>query len=428
VRLSGDGDQVSAEQPHKSIAGGVPRPNESLAVLFVTPEFVFDGRPVGGLGSYVERASAGLAAMGHRPIVLVASDRHRTTLRQGVRVIEVDIGSAPLPLGVRLLDGTRFGTAARLWNCSALLARRVESLWKETPIDVVHYASYRAVGLHRLASLPSLAGISSISHLWTEMTAERARRSMRWVNHLEALALRRMDKLIGPSAAINAVAERWLGRSVETVETPFVPFSGVERPETAMRLTEGRPYLLFFGAIGRVKGADRLAVVARMLLERDPDALFVMAGRPIPGEGQEILAQIAAALGDNAERFRNAGALDRADLNPLIAGARSVVLPSRVDNLPNACIEAMAAGRVVVATRGASFEQLVEDGVSGILANQDPRDLAEKCLVAWSLDTGAAAELADRARRRASELAPERVLPRLVRAYRETIEQFETRR
>ncbi len=59
--------------------------------------------------------------------------------------------------------------------------------------------------------------------------------------------------------------------------------------------------------------------------------------------------------------------LPHRQLYPIIAAARLVVLPSLVDNLPNACLEAMGLGTAVIGTTGASFEELITDGVNGFL-------------------------------------------------------------
>jgi glycosyltransferase involved in cell wall biosynthesis len=65
--------------------------------------------------------------------------------------------------------------------------------------------------------------------------------------------------------------------------------------------------------------------------------------------------------------------------------ARLVVLPSLVDNLPNVLLEAMMFGRPVIATQGASFDELIEDGYSGFLVPPgDPLALAAKIVDAWN--------------------------------------------
>ncbi len=61
------------------------------------------------------------------------------------------------------------------------------------------------------------------------------------------------------------------------------------------------------------------------------------------------------------------GVLPHAQLLPIIEHASAVVLPSRIDNFPNTCLEAMACGKIVIGTRGTSFEQLIDDGISSFV-------------------------------------------------------------
>ena len=63
--------------------------------------------------------------------------------------------------------------------------------------------------------------------------------------------------------------------------------------------------------------------------------------------------------------------LSHETLFPVIKHSLACVLPSRVDNLPNSCIEAMALGSIVIGTYGASFEQLIKNKENGLLIKRD---------------------------------------------------------
>jgi glycosyltransferase involved in cell wall biosynthesis len=77
------------------------------------------------------------------------------------------------------------------------------------------------------------------------------------------------------------------------------------------------------------------------------------------------------------------GNLERAALASALAASDAVAVPSvvdragNVDGLPNALLEAMAAGRPVVATRVAGIPDVVEHDVNGLLVPaRDPAALA----------------------------------------------------
>lgn len=72
---------------------------------------------------------------------------------------------------------------------------------------------------------------------------------------------------------------------------------------------------------------------------------------------------------------------DDVSLRLLYAAADVMVLPSRLDNLPNTGLEAQACGTPVVAFRYSGLTDVVTDGVTGILADPfAPESLAQAIL------------------------------------------------
>ena len=60
-------------------------------------------------------------------------------------------------------------------------------------------------------------------------------------------------------------------------------------------------------------------------------------------------------------------ALAKPQLGPVIASALGVLMPSRVDNYPNACLEAQAFGIPVIGSRDSSLDEMIDDGATGFL-------------------------------------------------------------
>ena len=104
---------------------------------------------------------------------------------------------------------------------------------------------------------------------------------------------------------------------------------------------------------------------------RLPDVRFVCVG---DGELRDQLGADADRLGV-ADRVTFVGF--RRDMDALLGACDLVVLPSLYEGLPLALIEAMAAGRAVVATDIGGTRELVMDGETGILVPpRDPTALA----------------------------------------------------
>jgi glycosyltransferase involved in cell wall biosynthesis len=87
------------------------------------------------------------------------------------------------------------------------------------------------------------------------------------------------------------------------------------------------------------------------------------------GEGPDraALEALARSLGLGPDRLRFLGA--RADVPDLLRAADVFVLPSRVEGLPLAVLEAMAASLPIVATAVGGVPEIVEHGVHGLLVS-----------------------------------------------------------
>ncbi len=114
--------------------------------------------------------------------------------------------------------------------------------------------------------------------------------------------------------------------------------------------------------------------------------------------------------------------LPHSSLYPIIDRARLVVLPSMLDNFPNACLEAMGLGKVVIGTTGTTFDELIGDGVNGFLVPPDnPQALADKMIAAWTEPR--LAEMSAAAKEQMLQFAPEQTIPSLLSYYSEVIAQ-----
>jgi len=140
-----------------------------------------------------------------------------------------------------------------------------------------------------------------------------------------------------------------------------------------------------------------------------------------------------AGSGDQASRLRAEygglpgvvflGQLDRVALFEELSRARAVVVPSRwYEGSPRAVVEAYAAGVPLVASRVGSLTELVEDGVTGLLAAPgDPDELAGALRRLADSDE-LAARLGEGARARYERsYSPDVTVRELLAIYREAI-------
>lgn len=209
-------------------------------------------------------------------------------------------------------------------------------------------------------------------------------------------------KQLGLAGRIIAVS-KYVGPATEQAfGTPLqheVIYNGVDTKRFSPRDGEVDPdVVLFAGTIMWRKGVFDLIRAMPRLLERRPSARLVIAGGAA-GEHLRLLEKELAQLSPEArKRVTMAGRIDHADLPSVYNRAAVFVFPSRVEPFGLTCAEAMACGRPVVATRLASGPELVEDGVSGLLADPaSPDELAAK--IGYLLNNPARAEELGRAAR-----------------------------
>jgi len=224
--------------------------------------------------------------------------------------------------------------------------------------------------------------------------------------------LGRVNAVIGVSDGILGVYRRsgllTDARQVVTIPTipPVgVPSSAADGAAVRARYRLGGRVVLYVGKLSRGKGVIDLLEAAARLHVQHPEATLVLAG---DGEVPAPAAWV-----------KHLGPLPNADVLALYAGADVVVVPSVIpEALSRVVLEAMSAGRPVVATAVGGTPELIEDGESGLLVpRHDPAALAGA--LARLLENRALAErLGAAARRRAeTRFAPEDSVDRLLALY-----------
>ncbi len=132
--------------------------------------------------------------------------------------------------------------------------------------------------------------------------------------------------------------------------------------------SDGRSIVLTLARLAQQKGIGYLIEAASQV----PEALFAVAG-----DGPERAA-LEAKVEACGLRGRVVFLGHRRDVPELLASCDAFVLPSLYEGLPVSVLEAMAAGRPVIATRIGGTDEAVKDGVTGLLVPPaDPAALAQ---------------------------------------------------
>jgi len=246
----------------------------------------------------------------------------------------------------------------------------------------------------------------------------RGRRTFkRWILlALKRLLYRRADSVTAVSQGVARDLAARLRLAPERIEVVYNPVVTPELPARSRApldepwLESDVPVLLAVGRLTHAKGFDVL-LRAFAVVRRDRDCRLILLGE---GPLRDALERQVHGLG-----LENAVKLPGFVSNPYAYMTRSTafVLSSRFEGLPGVLIQAMACGSAVVATR-CPFgpEELVTDGLDGMLVPPDDTDRLAQALRALLADDHRRSEMSRAARESARRFSLENIMPNYTRA------------
>ena len=305
-----------------------------LAIAHVDAEREFSGGEV-----QVFLLMEGLARRGHRNLLVCPprSAAAREADRRGIPVVEVAMrGDADL---------------TAVWRLTGAL--------RDARVDLVHLHTGRAAWLGGLAG--RRAGLPAVVTRRMDRPVRPGWRT-RWIYE----RCSRRTAAIAPGIVAQLVAGGVPRERIVLIPSAVDPERVRPRlAAAAVRAAQGcgaqETLLLSAAALVRRKGLDVLLDAMAALAMRGLSPRLWVAG-----DGPE-----RAALAAQSERLGLAARVDwlgqRDDVGDLLAAADVFVLPSRAEGLGVAALEAMAAGRPVVASRVGGLADAVVDGRTGLL-------------------------------------------------------------
>ena len=188
--------------------------------------------------------------------------------------------------------------------------------------------------------------------------------------HVERALTRRAARVIAITEALKRFNVDRVGLPAEKID---VVHYGLDAPPQAwgenadLGLPDGARVLLAISRLVPQKGLDVAVRALRRVREEEPRAVLVVLG-----EGPER----ARLAGDGVYLPGRVG-----DVSALLGRAELLVHPARWEGFGLALLEAMLAGKPVVASRVSSIPEIVADGVTGLLVPpDDPEALAAAIL------------------------------------------------
>jgi glycosyltransferase involved in cell wall biosynthesis len=189
-----------------------------------------------------------------------------------------------------------------------------------------------------------------------------------------------VDAIVAPSAPMLSVLRAYgVKAAAEVIPTGLQAHSFKEADGKAFRINYGipleRPMLLFVGRVAFEKNISFLLEMTKVLIEKHPDALLVVAGQ---GPAEKSLHKLASDL-DLDDNIKFIGYLDRnAELNACYQAADIFVFSSKSETQGLVLLEAMAQGTPVVAIAELGTASILIEGQGALIAPDNIKGFAEK--------------------------------------------------
>ena len=285
-----------------------------------------------------------------------------------------------------LIDGIIVDRVS-ICSTNASLIRRVGftlyavcKIWRllkknRTEIMQIHYVGFLAFSILLLSYIYKFKLVVRLSgsDVLFDLLAFASARNI-WV--LRKI-LKRADYVVTCSHSLLIDAQK---RIPEIKGKSTVIYNGVDRDKfnRAKKYIHTRPYILSVANFKHYKGQDILIMAFKDIAEKYKNIDLILVG---DGKMKENCQQFAGLLKLQDKVIFMGRISDRKKIAELFNGCEFFVLPSRYETFGIVNLEAMAAGKAILATNTGGVPEFVKNGINGILVNpKEDKTLTEEMM------------------------------------------------
>ncbi len=371
----------------------------NMKICLVSKEY--PDEVIGGIGSYTAGMAKALAEKGHIVHVLsYSTDNQRVYLDGNVVVHKMS------PWILRHAWAKRyFGNLLH----SFYVALKIRNLINEYSVEVVEVPEFAAEGfvysilprrkaplivrLHtplKIVEKTNAAKHSTLGYLYIGL-----------LNWMERASILRADAVTSPSHALAEVCREELNLG----NLPIHIFPNPVDAEyfTPPKAAEPGKIVLYVGQLGHRKGVDIFREVIPIIWKTHPEARFLFVGSDQGYDSTSSMQDYILQFIPTGQRQNIAflGNKTWQELRDLYRTAQVCVFPSRFENFPQVCLEAMSCGCLVIGSTSGGMPEIIVDGINGFLA--EPGDVNQLCELINRCLSSELPEIKEAARKRITE-------------------------
>ncbi|HWF40001.1 MAG TPA: glycosyltransferase [Candidatus Acidoferrales bacterium] len=369
------GDVLDPDRAGKFKAYPLLLPKETkLTICYLSQQY--PPGVVGGIGRLTYDIACGLAARGHNVHVLARSATGFNTVdfEEGVWVHRLALDEEE-PCVPRDVVAPR-----EAWQCSARLLRELRRIDSMHPLDIVEGPIWDVEGLAAAVDgeFRLITNLETPMKMVVETNPELVDRStegqQRYEEYYaaETLLMQRSTAVRAISDAIVDTMRKYYGVEFTPEKLRVFPLGMEDRSAGKNAQKKGRfTDVLFAGRFEGRKGIDLLLQVIPALCQKYPLARFVLVGEDRKRASGSTFAEEFRAQHARApfrDRVVFPGAVSDSELENYLAQCDIFVSPSRYESFGLVFLEAMMFGKPAVGCSIGGMQEVIDDGVTGLLA------------------------------------------------------------
>lgn len=346
-----------------------------MHIVYISREFVPTQRG-GGIASYVKDMASAMVARGHQITVICASDDTRTTsdkMENGIRIIRLKGGDFIIP-SVETSWFTSIKKLRIIYRFFSYRKRILETIKNLENIDIIEVADFGAEGYYLWRQ-----DIPVVVRMHTPSIFDRTNLGVKRYPiskfYLEWSAKKEIETLIhfahfnSCSYSLQAWYNLYFPQVKGDWKVIYNPLDTSQWNKSKAHNSYLQNSILYVGTVMEEKGVGDLVKACAILREEGYPITLTIAGKM----GSYALQLKAETEDNNYTWCKFTGNLPRAELDNLYRSSKISCFPSHWENLPFVCLEAMAAGNVVIGSKSGGMSEMITDGKDGWLVQ--PKDI-----------------------------------------------------
>ena len=349
-----------------------------MNICFLTTEFPSPEKPEGGLGNYTNNISQELIKRGNNITIIALGRKSKVQDFDSIRIRFIKRSRINWRIKKLCNKFKNFSLFENLID-SVKIKKVVYEENSNNKFDLIQTPNFNFPGnaLINDKEIPVVCRCSSCSPLLRSANGLPTTFSEYIYDWFEVRQVLKSSSSFTPSKFIAKMYQKIYGLKPLVIRSPIRLKNFDEDYSIFNNLVHKKDYLLFFGRLNLVKGVDIFIDSLPRILKKYQDLSVLFIGEnDLLTDGHNSLDLMKEKLSNyiSEKRVVYSPSIPKNQLFPIIKNSMGVVIPSRVDNYPNSCLEAFPLGIPVIGSNESSLEEIVTDGQTGFLFENGSSD------------------------------------------------------